>query len=223
VFIGGQTEQIEDIVPEVPDWLHNTILGIGFGSAVILAGPVLAVLGLAGGMVAGKIGYQKGGELFGEGSDGQKLMALGSAIIGGAIMGGGGKWFNARHQIKVEGLGSNFGNLRTVRQPSSVVSAIQLRAKLVSEEIANGHAFEKHVIQQAEYKNLGITTRAQFAEYIESIITNPTATKNLVRDRTAFWDEASGTIVIRDPKSLDGGTAFRPKTGRKYFDNLESE
>jgi len=148
---------------------------------------------------------------------------LGGAIIGGAIAGGGGKWFNTRYQIKVEGLGSNFGNLRIVRRPNNVVNATQLRTQLVGEKIANGHAFEKHVTQQAEYQNLGITNRAQFAKHIDSVITNPTATKNLVRGRTAFWDEASGTIVIRDPKSLDGGTAFRPKAGRKYFDDLESE
>ena len=46
------------------------------------------------------------------------------------------------------------------------------------------------------------------------------ATKNLDRGRTGYWDEKSGTIVIKDPKNPDGGTAFRPVEGRKYFDDL---
>jgi len=60
VFIGGQTVQTEDIAPEVPDWLHRAIFGLGLGSAVILVGPVLAVLGLTGGMVGGEGSSQAG-------------------------------------------------------------------------------------------------------------------------------------------------------------------
>jgi len=55
VFIGGETEQTEEITPEVLDWLHNAIFGLGFGSAVILSGSLLAVLGLAGGIVGDRL------------------------------------------------------------------------------------------------------------------------------------------------------------------------
>lgn len=31
---------------------------------------------------------------------------------------------------------------------------------------------------------------------------------------------ATGTVVIRNPSAVDGGTAFRPTNGRSYFDGL---
>ncbi len=54
------------------------------------------------------------GKLFGEGSDGQKLMAFGGALSGGGLGAKGGKWFDARYEIKTQGLGSNFGNVNIV-------------------------------------------------------------------------------------------------------------
>lgn len=65
-----------------------------------------------------------------------------------------------------------------------------------------------------------IQTREQFAKHIDKIINNPTATRSLSQGRTAYWDEASGTVVIRNPRAADGGTAFRPVLGRKYFDDI---
>ena len=64
----------------------------------------------------------------------------------------------------------------------------------VGKEISDGHAFSKHVIN------------------------NYTSFKELSNGRSAYWHEASGTVVIRNPKVKDGGTAFQPKDGRKYFD-----
>jgi len=52
-------------------------------SAFVLASPVLVMAGLAGGIAGGMAGHWAGGELFGEGSDGQKLMAFGGALLGG--------------------------------------------------------------------------------------------------------------------------------------------
>jgi RHS repeat-associated protein len=87
-----------------------------------------------------------------------------------------------------------------------------------SDAIANGHAFGKHVIQQGEFP--GITTSDQFAREIEGVVSNPTASKPLLRGRSAYYDEPSNTLVIRDPRSPDGGTAFRPSAGRRYYDGL---
>jgi len=86
--------------------------------------------------------------------------------------------------------------------------------------IAAGHAFEKHVLNQGEFKGLDIRTRDQFTKHIEDVINNPTATKSLERGRTAYWQEETGTVVIRDPKHRDAGTAFQPKDGRRYFDEI---
>lgn len=67
---------------------------------------------------------------------------------------------------------------------------------------------------------MGIRTRPQFAQHIENVIKNPTSTKELSNGRSAYWDQSTGTVVIRNPKASDGGTAFRPVNGRAYFDNL---
>lgn len=95
-----------------------------------------------------------------------------------------------------------------------------LNAELTGKEIANGHTFDKHVITQNEFADLGIKTKEQFARHIENAVKNPTSSKGLSGGRSAYWDQSSGTVVIRNPKTGDGGTAFRPVNGRAYFDNL---
>jgi filamentous hemagglutinin len=107
-----------------------------------------------------------------------------------------------------------------VGDASSVVNSVRLRGQLVGQEIAGGHAFEKHVLQRGEFAGLGIRTRAQFASHIEGAVNNPTAVRQLGGGRTAYWHEGSGTVVIRNPRAADGGTAFQPLFGRSYFDGL---
>ncbi len=115
-------------------------------------------------------------------------------------------------------------NTRTPKNLSSgaesSASTIQLRNQLIGKEISGGHAFVKHVLQQGEFKELGIQSRAQFARHIEAIVNNPTATRHLSSSRVAYWHEATKTVVIRNPRAIDGGTAFQPNNGRAYFDNL---
>ena len=43
--------------------------------------------------------------------------------------------------------------------------------------------------------------------------------KSLTCERTACWDQKSGTVIIRDPPRIDGGTAFRPILGKKYYND----
>jgi hypothetical protein len=40
----------------------------------------------------------------------------------------------------------------------------------------------------------------------------------LSNGRSAYW--RGGTVVIRNPNAVDGGTAFRPTNGHDYFLNL---
>ncbi|MCE3602670.1 PAAR domain-containing protein [Massilia sp. P8910] len=99
VNIGGGTVQTDNIAPEelVPGWVHAALLVVGIGSAVVLAGPLLAVAGLAGGLLGGLGGGWLGGAIFGEGSDGQKWSALGGSLIGGLLGAkGGSAWEAAR-------------------------------------------------------------------------------------------------------------------------------
>ncbi len=58
-----------------------------------------------------------GGRLFGDDSNKQKYMAFAGALLGGGLGAKGGEWFGARYEIKQEGLGSLFGNVKVVKKP----------------------------------------------------------------------------------------------------------
>lgn len=91
----------------------------------------------------------------------------------------------------------------------NVVNGLRLRAQLSGDEIAGGHAFDKHI---GEFP--GISTRGEFARTIENVVQDGEM-RSLSGGRTAYWRD--GTVVIRDPGSADGGTAFRPTDGYGYF------
>lgn len=99
----------------------------------------------------------------------------------------------------------------------NVADAARLRNQLAAQEIAGGHAFGKHVVKEGQFP--GITTPQQFGAHIENIMNNPSAVRHLSNGRTAYWDNASGTVVIRHPSAKDGGTAFKPTAGVKYFND----
>jgi RHS repeat-associated protein len=118
-------------------------------------------------------------------------------------------------------LGGAFGKLGKLAIPAeagagadNVVNGLRLRAQLTGDEIAGGHAFDKHVIELGEFP--GITTREQFARTIEDVVTNGEM-RPLSNGRTGYWYD--GTVVIRNPGAVDGGTAFRPTDGYDYFIN----
>ena len=104
-------------------------------------------------------------------------------------------------------------------EAANAANAARLRTQLTAEEIAGGHAYDKHVTKGGEFP--GITTRQQFSNLIENIINNASNIKVLSNGRTAYWDSTSGTVVIRHPSAVDGGTAFKPIQGKTYFDNLK--
>lgn len=124
VFIGGGTETTDPINPEVPELLERGILLVGLASAFVLASPVIVIAGLVGGIAGGTVGSMGGAQLFGEGTDGQKLMAFGGALLGGGLGAKGGKWFDTRYDIKVQGVGSNLGNLKITPKGAAKVSNI---------------------------------------------------------------------------------------------------
>jgi filamentous hemagglutinin len=108
---------------------------------------------------------------------------------------------------------------------TNVADGVRLKNQLSAQEIAGGHAFEKHVLgvgnpQGSEFVGLGIRTRNQFAEHIENVINNPTQSSPLTRGREYFYDGTTNTIVIRNPRAADGGTAFRPVDPERYLRNL---
>jgi len=96
----------------------------------------------------------------------------------------------------------------------AAAAARAAQAAADAEKIANGHAFLKHA---GEFGNI---TKNEFKELIQETITNPSEVKSLANGRTAYWNESEQTVVIKNPNAADGGTAFQPKAGKAYFDNL---
>ena len=102
---------------------------------------------------------------------------------------------------------------------SSAAQAAKLRTQLAAEEIATGHAYGKHVVQRGEFP--GVTGTKPFAAEVERVMTNASEVRPLSGGRTAYWDSSTGTVVIRNPGAVDGGTAFKPTAGKAYFDALK--
>jgi hypothetical protein len=91
-----------------------------------------------------------------------------------------------------------------------------------------GHAFENHQAEFAhghniaglKFPNASITTEPAFATFIAGIMNNPTESKGLINQRTAYWHAATGTLVILNLNVDYCGTAFRPGLGKAYYTNL---
>ena len=84
----------------------------------------------------------------------------------------------------------------------------------IAEKIAKGHAWEKHKNEYPEIK-----TKEDLQKFVEEIMKKADDIKEVERDRTAYWHNDSGSIVIHDPNHVDQGTVFKPDTGKDYFDN----
>ena len=84
--------------------------------------------------------------------------------------------------------------------------------------IGTSHAWGKH-----GHKYGGaINTKEEFVDLIETIIQDPDNIRFFRTDtqKKAFWDDATGTIVIFDPTNPDLGTAFPPDDGYQFFLDL---
>lgn len=101
----------------------------------------------------------------------------------------------------------------------SAVSGIGLNRQLTAQEVASGHAFDKHVLVQGEFP--GITTRPQFQEHVENVLNNPSGMRYYKDGRTVYLQESSGTVVIRNP-STGESTAFQPTDWVEYINSLPS-
>ena len=100
----------------------------------------------------------------------------------------------------------------TATGAANAANGVRLNARLVGQEIAGGHAWLKH---RAEFP--GLASRSQFAQHIENVVLNGIS-KPISQGRTAYW--LNGTVVIRNPGAVDGGTAFRPVEGINYYIKL---
>lgn len=150
----------------------------------------------------------------------ESAQAMGHALFGAgmlatpSIKGTGIKLPAIKIPVIKKPASSNAAPKASSPSPANAANGVKLRAQLVGEEIAGGHAFQKHVIEKGEFPE--ISTKAQFASLIENAVMRGEM-RTLGGGKTAYWHE--GTVVIRNPRSPDGGTAFRPDNGYNYFLN----
>ncbi|AUR06012.1 hypothetical protein PhaeoP72_04095 (plasmid) [Phaeobacter inhibens] len=97
-----------------------------------------------------------------------------------------------------------------------------------SAAIAHGHAYTKHsaefvhgkVIDGLAFPDPTIANADEFATFLLGIMNAPTESKPLANNRYAYWHTPTGTVIITNDNANDCGTAFRPLTGKTYYDNL---
>ncbi|KPA13234.1 conserved hypothetical protein, membrane [Candidatus Magnetomorum sp. HK-1] len=84
VIIGGGTKKTDIIKAEdlVPGWVHWGLFGVGTASAIVLAGPVVAVSGILVGMAGGEAASWIGGKFVDKESDEYKWMVFGGSFLG---------------------------------------------------------------------------------------------------------------------------------------------
>jgi len=89
--------------------------------------------------------------------------------------------------------------------------------EIYSKSIAHGHAWYKHVITRKEFP--GVSSKEEFHQHIKQIMYNPSDIIEKENGRKEYWDDKSQTYIVQDPLKRDGGTAFKPKIGKRYFDS----
>jgi len=97
--------------------------------------------------------------------------------------------------------------------------AVPAGTRARAEQIAGGHAWDKHVRDRGEFPD--IPSRAAFAALVAGIIDNPSDSVARPDGWRAYWDDATGTVVVVNPLDPDGGSCFRPARGEKYFEDLK--
>ncbi len=145
----------------------------------------------------------------------KRYLDAGSAALNAAPIG------KALNPVK-----STYNSLKNV--PLKLRKPAPLSNKKISEEadkISNGHAFDKHVLRRGEFQGDMIRTRPQFAKEIEETMKNYTHSGQLKHGRSWYYNERNNMLVLRNPNSIDGGTAFKVDRDLfpdpfKYLNNL---
>ncbi|MHB1444563.1 MAG: putative T7SS-secreted protein [Acidimicrobiales bacterium] len=115
----------------------------------------------------------------------------------------------------IDGEGEEVAAVQVTEDAASAARDLEL--KTVANQIARGHAWEDHKIRRHDFPE--ISTPEELAEHAYSVMrtADPRA---LSADRSAYFDDKTGTLVIWDPNHRDGGSTYRPTRGRSYFDEL---
>lgn len=95
---------------------------------------------------------------------------------------------------------------------SNIANGSRLNSELLAKEVANGHGFQKHVVEGKEFANIGISTRQQYQNFVENIVSNSATERRYAANGKVFYlDNSTKTVVIKSPNGE--ATAFRPDHG----------
>ncbi len=103
----------------------------------------------------------------------------------------------------------------------NIAGGVKLNRELTLDEIVD-HSFEKHVLEQGEFTGLGIRTKNQFRAHIDNVLDNPSGIRYYKDGRTAYIQESTRTVVIRNPTGSGQSTAFQPTDWNNYINNVLS-
>ena len=130
---------------------------------------------------------------------------------------------SAKLQEDIQRANFTLGGPKGSSGAESAINQGRLNSQLLAEEVASGHAFQKHVVERQEFAVLGISTKSQFQSFLEKIVSNPAIERRQAVDGTVYYlDSATKTIVIRGQRGE--ATAFRPDKGGVGWENyIESQ
>ncbi len=122
------------------------------------------------------------------------------------------KWFGEQMVLNVagglagHGVGLGFEALQATR------AARAAQAIAIAERVTQ-HAFGKHA---GEFNNI---SRNEFQSLVQETVANPSEVRSLSNGRTAYWSDSQQMMVIENSTAPSRSTAFRPTSGKSYFDN----
>jgi RHS repeat-associated protein len=196
-YFGCLTQGVQQVMQQTWNYVKN--INWQYPSCVAGRMGQWGAAGTAGGAAVGSLGVVLAGT-------GEVLTVPAGALIGGA---GGAVAGGVSGLIKCsQGTGPSSGGGGTSGGSSGGNAA-------KAAKIARGHAFAKHA------KEFGNLTQQQFESLVKQTMDTPDMTKNLLRGRVAYWSDVLKMVVIEDPASIDGGTAFRPWNGVAYLNTLK--
>lgn len=92
--------------------------------------------------------------------------------------------------------------------------------RFLSQRLAD-HSFDSHVVRDGHFAAQGVTTKAQFRDFIVDFLSDPkTQFASLDPDNAsvAFYNKSTNTFAKINVSGNDYGTIFQPDAGRRYFD-----
>ncbi len=134
-----------------------------------------------------------------------------SAKVGVSTGGGASAAGAANGPAVTQSTSATPSSVATVARPaSSAATQPLLRNQLIAEQIASGHALEKHVVSRGEFPGW-IRTKAQLKQHVEHVL-NDSLTRQISigGGKTLHIHEPTHTVVLHNPNASDGGTVFQP-------------